>query len=117
MNFGDSISELKKGNKVTGRVMPLTLESGSEKTMKEIDRRRYTKERTVAGKQEVYDSNTNQWLLMVIVLSDSSGYHSHDTSSSFSGGGGDFGGGGASSSYSDSSSSSDSGGGSSGGCD
>lgn len=86
--------------------------------MKNIDRRRYTKERTAAGKQEVYDSSTNQWLLMALVLNDYSGYHSHDTPSSFGGGGGgDFGGGGASGSYSDSSSSSDSGGGSSGGCD
>lgn len=83
--------------------------------MKSIDRRRYTKERTVAGRQEVYDSTTGQWLLMMLVLNDYSTAYARNTSPSLNTEGGYFGGGGASSSYDDCSSSSDSGGSSCGG--
>lgn len=87
-----------------------------EYLMKKIDRRRYTKERNIFGRQEVYDSSTEQWLLLSMISNDSSGIGSYNgMSSSFSGSGGSFGGGGASSSYDSCSSSSDSGG--SGGCD
>ena len=83
--------------------------------IKKINRKRYTQERVVLGKTEVYDSNTYQWVAIASVPEDTS-------STSFSGGGGNFGGGGSSGSWGDSSSSSscsssDSSSSSSGGCD
>lgn len=84
-----------------------------EYIMEKIDRRRYTKERNISGKQEVYDSSTEQWLLLSMISND---YSPSNKSSSFIGSGGSFGGGGASSSYDSFSSIGDSSS-SGGGCD
>ncbi len=75
---------------------------------KNIDRKRYNRERTVGGQTQVYDSYAGIWLAL------SSCPESSSYTDSFSGSGGGYGGGGASGSWGGDSGGENSGG---GGCD